>query len=364
MRGDKSTGQTPLSDKASRLISLRVGPYLNSAFREMLDAPVIAVSLVTVLGATVVYSVTGPLGRDDTFSTAQRLFLVSMCTLLSWPFCHSFSTLVLYYSRRSRPFAVLLWCVAEIPFMAIPCSTIAYVVFELFGRNATGRLWDIYFNVTVWLAACSAVVHYTACLRARLRHTAQTAAAAVDPTAEHPPSLAAQDDAQARDPTVVARKHDRHHPVGDDDTEAEPSTASIRGAAARPDRFLARLPEKLGSDVIYLNVSGHYVNAVTVEGSGVILMRFADAVAELGDAGMQVHRSYWVAHRHITGIYRRDERTMVRVTGGHELPVSRTYLTAVRALIPHIAKGGTTDRQGSQPRSDNDATPDQPMKNP
>ncbi len=42
------------------------------------------------------------------------------------------------------------------------------------------------------------------------------------------------------------------------------------------------------------------VNAVTSQGAGVILMRFADAVAELGDTGMQVHRSYWVAHDHIT----------------------------------------------------------------
>ena len=100
----------------------------------------------------------------------------------------------------------------------------------------------------------------------------------------------------------------------------------------QPAGFVDRLPEKLGRDVIYLNVSGHYVNAVTTEGAGVILMRFADAVAELGDTGVQVHRSYWVAHRHIAGIFRRDERTMVRVTGGHELPVSRTHVAAVRAL--------------------------------
>ena len=76
-------------------------------------------------------------------------------------------------------------------------------------------------------------------------------------------------------------------------------------------------------------------------------MRFADAVTELGDLGMQVHRSYWVAHRHITGIFRRDERTMVRVTGGHELPVSRTHLSAVRACIPQVARGSLSDRQGS-----------------
>ena len=104
-------------------------------------------------------------------------------------------------------------------------------------------------------------------------------------------------------------------------------------------RFLDRLPGKLGRDVVYLSVSGHYVNAVTTEGSGVILMRFADAVAELEDLGMQVHRSYWVAHDHITGVFRRDERMFVRVTGGHEVPVSRSYLPAVRALLPNSSEG-------------------------
>jgi len=362
MNDDRSSGRAHRSDKATRLISLHVVAYLHRAYREMLDAPVVAVSLVTVLGATVVYSVTGPLGTDDTFTTAQRLFLVSTCTLLSWPFCHSFSTLVLYFSRRRKPYAIVLTCIATFPLMAVPCTAIAYTVFELFGRSAAGRLWDIYFNVAVWLAACCAVIHYAACLRARLHHTAEIQSAEALPASGSSPSAAAQDEAQPPDGTAP-RARDRNH-ARDDDTAESRSTGSSRGAAERPVRFLDRLPAKLGRDVIYLNVSGHYVNAVTAEGSGVILMRFADAVAELGDAGMQVHRSYWVSHRHITGIFRRDERTMVRVTGGHELPVSRTYLTAVRALIPQIERGSTSDRPGSQPRAADDAGRNQAMKNP
>lgn len=88
---DRSIAHGHQNDKKKTLISLHEGPFLRLAYREMLDAPVIVVSLVTVVGATLVYSVTGPLGRDDTFSTAQRLFFVGICTLLSWPFCHSFS---------------------------------------------------------------------------------------------------------------------------------------------------------------------------------------------------------------------------------------------------------------------------------
>ena len=62
--------------------------------------------------------------------------------------------------------------------------------------------------------------------------------------------------------------------------------------------------------------------------------RFADAVAELGDQGMQVHRSYWVARRHVVGIERRTERTVLLLTGGEVVPVSRTYLAAVREALP------------------------------
>ena len=347
MTDDRNTVQTHENDKIRKLISLDVGPFLHQAYREMLEAPVIVVSLITVVGATVVYSVTGPMGRDDTFSTAQRLFSVGVCTLLSWPFCHSFSTLVLYYSRRAKPYVILLACAAAVPFMAVPCSAVAYAVFELVGRNGTGRLWDIYFNVTVWLAACCAVIHYTACLRARLRYATEAGAAEVHTTAEYPPSADNPNALHAPNETGASQERDRHDANEPDGTEGDLRTAGSPVTTEQPVRFLDRLPGNLGRDVIYLNVSGHYVNAVTAEGSGVILMRFADAVAELGDLGMQMHRSYWVAHRHITGIFRRDERTMVRVTGGHELPVSRTYLTAVRAFIPYVAKGSSSEHPAS-----------------
>ena len=82
--------------------------------------------------------------------------------------------------------------------------------------------------------------------------------------------------------------------------------------------------------MIYLKVSGHYITVVTTAGSGILLMRFADAVAELEGAGMQVHRSFWVAYRHVTAIRQREGRTMVCLTGGEVVPVSRTFVAAVR----------------------------------
>ena len=73
---------------------------------------------------------------------------------------------------------------------------------------------------------------------------------------------------------------------------------------------------------------------VIVTATGVRVSRFSDAVAQLGDQGMQVHRSYWVAHRHVTDVVQRDAQTLLGLTGGHEVTVSRTYLQTVRAALP------------------------------
>ena len=108
--------------------------------------------------------------------------------------------------------------------------------------------------------------------------------------------------------------------------------SNARTGPAPGARFLDRLPEKLGRDLVYLKTADHYVEAYTTAGSTLVLMRFVDAVAELdGAGGLRVHRSYWVARHHVEGASRQDGRTTLRLTGGHEVPVSRTYMAAVRA---------------------------------
>ena len=104
-------------------------------------------------------------------------------------------------------------------------------------------------------------------------------------------------------------------------------------AAATPPRFLDRLPHGIGRDLVCLRMADHYVEAFTTEGSDLVLMRFADAIAELeGADGLRVHRSYWVARAHVTGAERNKGRPTLLLTGGRKVPVSRTYLPHVRAV--------------------------------
>ncbi|RYF92143.1 MAG: LytTR family transcriptional regulator [Caulobacteraceae bacterium] len=109
------------------------------------------------------------------------------------------------------------------------------------------------------------------------------------------------------------------------------------GPVARPvepapaSRFFTRLPARLGTDLLCLQMEDHYVRAHTAVGSDLILMRMRDAVAEL-DAlpGLQVHRSWWVAAGAVAGHRKDDRRLTLVLTNGLEVPVARSAASAVR----------------------------------
>ena len=90
----------------------------------------------------------------------------------------------------------------------------------------------------------------------------------------------------------------------------------------------------MGRDLIYLKSEDHYIDAFTVVGSSLIKMRFADAVAELGnELGTQVHRCYWVTYRHMKELVKRDRKFVLLLTGDYEVPVSSTYRASVRMAM-------------------------------
>ena len=102
------------------------------------------------------------------------------------------------------------------------------------------------------------------------------------------------------------------------------------GAGAAP--FLKRLSPRLGRDLVRLIVQDHYVEAHTPLGSELILMRFSDAVGELGGIeGFRTHRSHWVARAAIADVAREGGRVLVVTTDGTRVPVSRSYTPTLRA---------------------------------
>ena len=115
-------------------------------------------------------------------------------------------------------------------------------------------------------------------------------------------------------------------------THAAPvSVLPDNGPVALP-RFDARLPTHLrGAAIHAVSAEDHYLRVHTDRGETLILMRLADAVAELeGVEGAQTHRSWWVARDAILDARRGEGRATLRLRGGTEAPVSRTYARSLR----------------------------------
>jgi len=108
-------------------------------------------------------------------------------------------------------------------------------------------------------------------------------------------------------------------------------TATPPPIETKPARILSRLPFEKRGDLVAMTVEDHYVRVTTTKGHEMILIRLTDAIAEVGDvAGLQVHRSHWVALNHIAQVDRDKDRARLTLSNGASVPVSRTYMPQLR----------------------------------
>ena len=110
--------------------------------------------------------------------------------------------------------------------------------------------------------------------------------------------------------------------------------ADAAGAAATAPlepRIYARLPARLGRNVLALQAEDHYVRVHTATGSDLVLMRMADAIAEAdGIAGLRVHRSWWIASAAVASARSEGRRAELTLTNGLTVPVTRNTVPDVR----------------------------------
>jgi hypothetical protein len=111
-----------------------------------------------------------------------------------------------------------------------------------------------------------------------------------------------------------------------------PQAKAFPPLTERRPALLDRLPEKLkGADLHAIEAEDHYLRLHTERGSALILMRLADAMEELGSLeGARTHRSWWVARSAILHASRGRGRAVLKLKGGIEAPVSRTYAPSLR----------------------------------
>jgi hypothetical protein len=113
---------------------------------------------------------------------------------------------------------------------------------------------------------------------------------------------------------------------------ARPVLSSAPAATpSGPPPILERVPLPQRGALIALVVEDHYVDIVTTRGKTLVLMRLADAIRETGSvAGLQIHRSHWVAKDAVVRAHRSEGKVVLELSNGMRLPVSRGYLPAVK----------------------------------
>nr|WP_255553731.1 LytTR family DNA-binding domain-containing protein [Maritimibacter sp. DP1N21-5] len=116
-----------------------------------------------------------------------------------------------------------------------------------------------------------------------------------------------------------------------------PAGALPSDATPQPPRILSRVPIDKRGRLYALSVQDHYVEVITDKGSELVLLRLADAMGEVGTTpGLQVHRSHWVATGAVAAAKRDGAKAVLTLQDGRDIPVSRTYLPAVKeaGLLP------------------------------
>ena len=361
-------------------------PRMESAYRELATPSMFALVALVIGALVVIFTFLGPFDTRQTLGLPQRFAYCALVGVLSLLVCFPAGVFTFYLmrfrSRRQIGVALCFYCLI----MAAPGLAIAYGAYLLFhaGGRPSDRILISYLVSFTNLAVGTSLSYYVLYLRVSrnsLRDAMAAAAGTPRAVAANTPARAtarsADGTGQHSGPhgnenpassaaTVVERIHDGETAAGGAaaDEAATVSTKPVASPASiqnrtrphrptqkqRGPRLLDRIPGELGRDLIYLKVSGHYLEVVTTRGSAVILQRLADAIGELGDMGIQTHRSYWVAREHIRYWVRRDRRALLHLTGDHEVPVSRSLLPHVRRVVDTARrKGHPTDPQRSSP---------------
>jgi hypothetical protein len=136
-------------------------------------------------------------------------------------------------------------------------------------------------------------------------------------------------------PWILGFRLEQHEPPPVD-VEPDPEVAESTAVPGAGPAFLELLPAEVRGEVISLQAELHYITVVTVHGRALILYNLKDAIEELeasGVAGVQCHRSFWVALAFASGIEKQGRQGALRLTNGDRIPVSRRKLDEVKARL-------------------------------
>ena len=109
------------------------------------------------------------------------------------------------------------------------------------------------------------------------------------------------------------------------------ATGVTNDADAPAPEFLQRSSSRRVEDVLALQAEEHYVRIYSKDGTELVHCRFGEAAEEMpAELGLQVHRSWWVAESAVRSARRGSRRWQLDLVTDVAVPVSDSYVAAVR----------------------------------
>ena len=285
------------------------------------------------VGLMAIVSVLGPMHTVVTLTLLQRLAYFGVITVIGVPILFSSGFFIVFVMRNCRLLHVMLALLLMCAFVAVPWAALAMILYGAFHDGAYPRSsYRAVYSFGILISGLGTgfafYVLYQRASRTMQRNTVSKAG-----FQESPVALQGPEDENGV-PTVRADSNSEGDHESDLTENGGVSTSEESpngGAPGEPARL--RLPPEIGRDIVYAHVSGHYVEVVTTAGQAVVYSRLSDVARAMHGRGMQTHRSYWAAYRHIRRMQSDGHRVLLHLTGGRTVPVGRSFRDTVRACL-------------------------------
>lgn len=253
-----------------------------------------------------VFTVTGPFGTLERLNGWMRFGYWLVLQAAAWLTAMTAALLVRrIFAERVQSIPLHL-AASSLPAGVLIAAEVELVNYVFFGLLPDARSWAANLVVSVPLCALISLL-------------AALTAPSTEPALSVPPAPGPLTGDAAEDPVAVA-------------AASAPSGGSAPAPVLQASiPLLKRLKPENRGPLYRLAAEDHYTRIVTAAGSELLLLRFADALAELGTAsGLKVHRSHWVADEAVVELQRDGQRALLILKDGSEVPVSRSHAGPVR----------------------------------
>jgi hypothetical protein len=283
----------------------------------------------SAVAAAFVFGVIGPVSLSYRDSALERVAIALLYTAIGAPVFYGLIASVFYLMRRRRPVEILAVLICSIFFAAFQNSATVHTMegFLHSGYPAQSGFLSVFLVDATVTLTCTLLYFYV--VWQRLKHGTPDASTGDGATGQRAPDS----NSNVRGAGMGRESDGRLEPAAETPLVTSAATTEEQLPAGHTPALFELIPDGLGTDLVFIKSEDHYLEVHTTAGSGLIKMRFSDAIAELGDRGIRVHRSYWAATGHITRSVRTGKRTVLRLTGDHRVPVSVTHLRSVRSIL-------------------------------